>query len=758
MACWYIKLCTLLQLGRGLSEAFHLWRPICMFWSTLCTTGLVFLVFTVIFGAGPVAPLLSALVTALLFILWGLGSTAIPGGALRWYLAEEENYKILLLLWPVLLCVGLLAIEILSKWLLNEGPPSLIKKHLLRKSFHLLAICLFAPPLIFGQGQFLALAQLCASLLFIALEDISKDLVLTHLYLLLGCSLPVWLECFLVPVVQSNVRPMAGLLLIGIGDSCAALVGIRFGHRKWPGSHRTLLGTMAFVFSVWSACEPLENCEHLMDSIEYLVFMAIDETTGRELIQDEGNFDVNRLHNWGVHLSDGACGRLLPYVGEEEDAVAEFDFEGLFSESSEKRLLGKFRHKEMRTISAEGDGGPPTVQGFELFVSGLKPHCMHRISVCVRCVVENVPEPDWQRLKLDPSHPLRWSDPFHSSPLLTPLRPPPMLVPELVPIPDGRFGRFLHTPCILLKCAMFAKQNKNDSDKDHSVVVDCRPAGSTDEALFASLSTCLSSRALQIVVAKVQSFDMMKLQSILSLLVVPCIAQPDWCRWVPYASQQYVPDCSGYVYPPQANGLACASWCQWVPGSSWGYVPDCNNCYQVYSGLYKSTPSAPPTNLVKTSSGCEASCQWLSRPSWNSTSECQQCEQPLVPETMPSAVQRAQPRLKVRMQRPDWCKWVPLSSLQYVADCNTGAAAVPAAAVPATNGGCASWCGWSPVSSWQYMSECQQCSSTLPEGQAVVPTAGCEHWCQWVSRPSWQYVGGCVGCEALANQQNEIRP
>lgn len=43
------------------------------------------------------------------------------------YLAEEENYKILLLLWPVLLCVGLLAIEILSKWLLNEGPPSLIK-------------------------------------------------------------------------------------------------------------------------------------------------------------------------------------------------------------------------------------------------------------------------------------------------------------------------------------------------------------------------------------------------------------------------------------------------------------------------------------------------------------------------------------------------------------------------------------------------------------------------------------------------------
>lgn len=131
------------------------------------------------------------------------------------------------------------------------------------------------------------------------------------------------------------------------------------------------------------------------------------------------------------------------------------------------------------------------------------------------------------------------------------------------PVADG-FDRgeipMIPRPCILLKCAMFAKQNKNDSDKavnpkfriagvfegrgglgivsvceyvlhcfrvlpfhrpsqtwfgscmsqhvvkdmtsqalsgcqDHSVVVDCRPAGSTDEALFASLSTCLSSRS-----------------------------------------------------------------------------------------------------------------------------------------------------------------------------------------------------------------------------------------------------------------------
>eukprot|EP00435_Cladocopium_sp_Y103_P006465 s891_g2.t1 len=352
----------------GVLEVFQFWRPICAFWSGLATIGLVFLLLTVCFEhSGGLAPLLAALVAAVLFVLWGL-STAIPGGTIWWflgYILEEQNLRLLLFLWPGLLCVGLLLVEMLSRRLL-DGEVSLMKKHLLRKSFHLLAICLFAPPLLAGQGEFLALAQLVASLLFIALEvcracrapschiqdrflskyldkreDISRDLVLTHLYLLLGCSLPVWLEAFQTsrPSTGGELRKVAGLLLIGVGDSCAALFGIRFGHQRWPGSHRSLLGSLAFVLSVslfaaalvrvaslqaawlpfllatsltalleaelslndrtswsqaesgktvevWSACEVMEGCEHLMDSIEYLVFMAIDENSGRELIQE----------------------------------------------------------------------------------------------------------------------------------------------------------------------------------------------------------------------------------------------------------------------------------------------------------------------------------------------------------------------------------------------------------------------------------------------------------------------------------------
>ena len=247
-----------------------------------------------------------------------------------------------------------------------------------------------------------------------------------------------------------------------------------------------------------------------------------------------------------------------------------------------------------------------------------------------------------------------------------------------------------------------------------------------------------------------ETSDMMKFLSLL-LLTPLCLAQPDWCQWVPLASQQYVPECSGYAYPSY-SGFSCASWCQWVPGPSWGYTPACRSCYQVYSGHYKS--AAPPAVVPKTESGCKASCQWLSRPSWNSTSDCMKCEEPLALEAKSGETKPPSPRLKVKMQRPDWCKWVPLGSLQYVGDC-TGSAIGASG-----TGGCANWCGWSPVSAWQYIPECGQCSSGLPEG-TVAPMAGCENWCQWVSRPSWQNVGGCAGCEALAtnsNAQNEIRP
>eukprot|EP00438_Fugacium_kawagutii_P019578 Skav228162 [mRNA] locus=scaffold439:196253:196996:+ [translate_table: standard] len=229
-------------------------------------------------------------------------------------------------------------------------------------------------------------------------------------------------------------------------------------------------------------------------------------------------------------------------------------------------------------------------------------------------------------------------------------------------------------------------------------------------------------------------------------LLPTCLAWADWCKWVPWGSQVYVPECNGYNYAGR-SAYGCASWCMWVPGGSWGYVPECSACYTVYSRNYKSAaPIIPQTEQ----SGCKASCQWLSRVSWNSTSDCEQCEQPMV-LTKQTETARS-PKLKVKTGQPDWCKWVPVGSWQYVGECNTA----PTQTQADTNqyGGCAGWCGWSPVSAWQYIAECQQCSPDVQAtGAAVVPTANCDSWCQWVSRPSWQYVGACTGCEALVQAQ-----
>ena len=233
--------------------------------------------------------------------------------------------------------------------------------------------------------------------------------------------------------------------------------------------------------------------------------------------------------------------------------------------------------------------------------------------------------------------------------------------------------------------------------------------------------------------------DSMKSVKVLALLLTPVMAQPDWCRWVPLASQQYVPECSGYSYPGYAN-FGCANWCQWVPGPSWGYTSGCAGCYGLYSTHYQSV-TVPATALQN---GCQAGCEWVSRPAWANASDCSQCEKPMVLDSKPDKTgqrgQTGQTGLKVKaLSQPNWCQWVPLSSLQYVGECNGSVGSAGQ-----SQKSCANWCGWLPSSSWQYTPECNLCT-----GQGPVMTSaktGCLNWCQWVPRPSWQHTPDCSQC------------
>ena len=81
----------------------------------------------------------------------------------------------------------------------------------------------------------------------------SGPLILTHLYLLLGFSLPLWLfphrsytggVCVCVcgcvwtlspPPPASKLALYSGVLALGVGDSMAAMAGKLMGKTKWPG-------------------------------------------------------------------------------------------------------------------------------------------------------------------------------------------------------------------------------------------------------------------------------------------------------------------------------------------------------------------------------------------------------------------------------------------------------------------------------------------------------------------------------------------
>ncbi|XP_075224704.1 dolichol kinase isoform X3 [Lycorma delicatula] len=135
-----------------------------------------------------------------------------------------------------------------------------------RKIFHILAVAVFVPGLIFRPCLLYLASGICFAL-FVALELLrllkmppigaglqagflvfadEKDegpLALTAIYLLLGCAGPLWLHPLPSSNVMADVTPppqqflplLAGLLAVGVGDTAASACGTWFGQHYWPG-------------------------------------------------------------------------------------------------------------------------------------------------------------------------------------------------------------------------------------------------------------------------------------------------------------------------------------------------------------------------------------------------------------------------------------------------------------------------------------------------------------------------------------------
>lgn len=156
-----------------------------------------------------------------------------------------------------------------------------------RKVFHFMMVAMFLPA-VFVDPTFVAMALTIILGLFLLLDllrasqlpplskplasflapyvdgrDLRGPVVISHIFLLIGCAIPLWLSLGSLPrtgtaywtgweVPTREVSMVAGIVCVGLGDAAASLIGRRYGHRKWFwGGGKSLEGSVAFAVAVF---------------------------------------------------------------------------------------------------------------------------------------------------------------------------------------------------------------------------------------------------------------------------------------------------------------------------------------------------------------------------------------------------------------------------------------------------------------------------------------------------------------------------
>lgn len=163
---------------------------------------------------------------------------------------------------------------------------SIVEVDTRRKVFHGVMVAMLLPT-IFVDPCFTSLALILILAIFLLLDlfrasqlpPISKPLtaflapyvdgrdhrgpvIVSHIFLLIGCAIPLWLSLAASPrsgqnpwagwdVIVPDISMISGVVCVGMGDSAASLIGRRYGHHKWHwGGGKSLEGSLAFTVAV----------------------------------------------------------------------------------------------------------------------------------------------------------------------------------------------------------------------------------------------------------------------------------------------------------------------------------------------------------------------------------------------------------------------------------------------------------------------------------------------------------------------------
>ena len=112
------------------------------------------------------------------------------------------------------------------------------------------------PPLGSAIGRFVAP--------YVDGRDLRGPVVVSHIFLLIGCAVPLWFSLASIDrsgsapwidwELSGNIREcamLAGVICVGMGDAAASLIGRRYGRRKWIWvGGKSLEGSAAFAVAV----------------------------------------------------------------------------------------------------------------------------------------------------------------------------------------------------------------------------------------------------------------------------------------------------------------------------------------------------------------------------------------------------------------------------------------------------------------------------------------------------------------------------
>ena len=126
-------------------------------------------------------------------------------------------------------------------------------------------------------------------------EHIKNPIVVSHIFLILGCAAPLWVAncCFQVPTETTRISSQQsslfglrylqlwGVLCLGVGDAMGACVGKLYGRHRWGKNQRTMEGSLAMLLSIVAAASMLVGSASCTNAEERFSFLErLDITQG----------------------------------------------------------------------------------------------------------------------------------------------------------------------------------------------------------------------------------------------------------------------------------------------------------------------------------------------------------------------------------------------------------------------------------------------------------------------------------------------